>query len=186
MPEMGSLDKAIKDLLENATYGLAALEALVDDLESRLSAARAGYLDNLNNAKLLKLPVTHIPWISAGPVAAGSTVYLYAADKVSSGGSTVGTDDTRCNFVCTRAGTIKNLAVFGENAPGAGETYVFTVQKNGVDQTLTVTVSETDKAGQDTTHSFTVAVGDRVQVKLVTSGGAANCYPNVAVEFEGA
>lgn len=39
-------------LLKNATYGLSAIETLVDDLESRLTAARAGYLDNINNAAL--------------------------------------------------------------------------------------------------------------------------------------
>lgn len=35
-------------LLKNATYGLSALETLVDELESRLTATRAGYLDNLS------------------------------------------------------------------------------------------------------------------------------------------
>ena len=35
-------------ILANATYGLSAIETLVDDLESRLTAARAGYLDNLS------------------------------------------------------------------------------------------------------------------------------------------
>ena len=39
---------ALNTLLSNATYGLAALETLVDDLESRLTAARAGYLDELD------------------------------------------------------------------------------------------------------------------------------------------
>lgn len=39
-------------LLKNATYGLSALETIVDDLEGRLTAARAGYLDNINNAAL--------------------------------------------------------------------------------------------------------------------------------------
>lgn len=34
--------------LQDATVGLAALEALVDELESRLTATRAGYLDNLS------------------------------------------------------------------------------------------------------------------------------------------
>ena len=34
--------------LTNGTYGLSAIENLVDDLESRLTAARAGYLDNLS------------------------------------------------------------------------------------------------------------------------------------------
>lgn len=35
-------------LLKNGTYGLSALETIVDDLEGRLTAARAGYLDNLS------------------------------------------------------------------------------------------------------------------------------------------
>lgn len=34
-------------MLKDATYGLSALEALVDDLESRLTSTRAGYLDKL-------------------------------------------------------------------------------------------------------------------------------------------
>jgi len=33
--------------LDHATYGLSAIETLVDDLETRLTAARAGYLDLL-------------------------------------------------------------------------------------------------------------------------------------------
>lgn len=35
-------------LLKNGTYGLSAIETLVDDLESRLTVVRAGYLDNLS------------------------------------------------------------------------------------------------------------------------------------------
>jgi hypothetical protein len=35
-------------IVNNGTYGNSAIETLVDDLESRLTAARAGYLDNLS------------------------------------------------------------------------------------------------------------------------------------------
>lgn len=38
--------------VQHATYGLAAIETLVDDLESRLTAARAGYLDELAAANI--------------------------------------------------------------------------------------------------------------------------------------
>jgi len=38
----------ITDRLDNATYGLSALEDKVDDLESRLTSTRAGYLDQLD------------------------------------------------------------------------------------------------------------------------------------------
>ena len=37
----------ITDRLDNATYGLSVIEGLVDDLKTRLSALRAGYLDEL-------------------------------------------------------------------------------------------------------------------------------------------
>ena len=37
----------INEAVTNGTYGLSALEALVDDLEGRLSAARAAYLDHI-------------------------------------------------------------------------------------------------------------------------------------------
>lgn len=39
---------AALSLLKNATYGLSALETIVDDLEGRLTATRAGHLDNLS------------------------------------------------------------------------------------------------------------------------------------------
>lgn len=35
-------------IVNNGTYGLSAIKGLVDDLEGRLTAARAGHLDNLN------------------------------------------------------------------------------------------------------------------------------------------
>jgi hypothetical protein len=45
----------ISDMLENGTYGLSALKGLVDDLETRLTAVRAGYLDNINQVGLLQV-----------------------------------------------------------------------------------------------------------------------------------
>ncbi len=47
---------AIEAKLDNGTYGLAALNTDIDTLLVRLSAARAGYLDNINNAQLLNIP----------------------------------------------------------------------------------------------------------------------------------
>lgn len=72
---IGWIDENIKeivDMLENGTYGLSAIEALVDDLESRLTAARAGYLDNLSagavalasvctEARLAELDAANLP-----------------------------------------------------------------------------------------------------------------------------
>lgn len=48
MPKMGDQSQSNKDLLEDSTYGLEAIEALIDDLETRLTAQRASNLDNLD------------------------------------------------------------------------------------------------------------------------------------------
>lgn len=42
----------VTDRLDHGTYGLSAIETIVDDLEGRLTAARAGYLDELAAANL--------------------------------------------------------------------------------------------------------------------------------------
>jgi len=47
--------KVVTDNLPNSG-ALTTLTAYVDELETRLSAVRAGYLDNLNNAQLLNIP----------------------------------------------------------------------------------------------------------------------------------
>ena len=54
LPNAGALSDlaTILTAIQNGTYGLSALEALVDDLETRLSAIRAGYLDELAAANL--------------------------------------------------------------------------------------------------------------------------------------
>lgn len=47
--DAGGLDlDTLLSTLTNGTYGLSAIETLVDELESRLTATRAGYLDNLS------------------------------------------------------------------------------------------------------------------------------------------
>ena len=51
--------------LTNGTYGLSAIETLVDDLESRLTATRAGYLDNLITAPPSASDIATAVW-SAG------------------------------------------------------------------------------------------------------------------------
>lgn len=187
MPELGEHSGANKKLLENETYGLAALEALIDDLESRLTAARAGYLDNLNNAQLLKLPIHRIQYICTDTIAVSTTAYLACTTDYPAGNTNTTNElNVWVHYLVTRAGTLKKLVVLTDGAPGAGESYVYTVRKNAADTTLTVTVSDTDKTGADETHTVTVAVGDRITLKVVTSSGAAVKSHIAALEFEAA
>lgn len=51
--DAGGLDlDTLLSTLTNETYGLSAIETLVDELETRLTAARAGYLDELSSANI--------------------------------------------------------------------------------------------------------------------------------------
>lgn len=76
--------------------------------------------------------------------------------------------------IVPKAGTISDLYVGCINAPGASETYTYTIRKNGSDTAVTCTVSDTDTTGSDAVNSVSVAAGDYLTVKCVASGSAAS------------
>jgi len=83
---------------------------------------------------------------------------------------------TPIQFRAPKAGTIRNLYV-RHNAAGVGAANVtYTVRKNGVNQTLAVTMLATASDGNDTANSFTVAAGDLIDV-LVTKAGSLTTSP---------
>jgi len=58
--------------------------------------------------------------------------------------------------------TLGNLRIALEQAPGAGNSYTFTLRKNGADTDLTVTIANADTTGADTTHTVSFSDGDFV------------------------
>jgi len=74
---------------------------------------------------------------------------------------------TERGIIIPAAGKISKLYIKDTTGPAADE-IVFTVRKNGSDQTLTATMSANWTTTNDTTHSFTVAAGDEVTVKAVS------------------
>lgn len=75
LPDSKSLyDVIALDRLDNATYGLSAIETLVDELESRLTATRAGYLDFLATTD------NNFSTITANWQTAEATVFQIAQD----------------------------------------------------------------------------------------------------------
>jgi hypothetical protein len=108
-----------------------------------------------------------------GSVVAGSTVYVGISESAA---------ETDQYLICPVAGTVRNLYVQTDGPPGGAETFTYTVRKNGADQTVTCVVSAAAITGNDTTHSFVVAAGDKLTVKLVTSGGASTRKHQFGVE----
>lgn len=95
---------------------------------------------------------------------------------------------TEGNVSCpiTRAGTVRNLYVrTGGTAKVNVPVTTITVRKNGVDQTVLLTMTETvNTTTSDTTHSFTVVAGDLVTISLSVAGAAAVSTSIAGITFE--
>jgi hypothetical protein len=86
--------------------------------------------------------------------------------------SSVSTSDVSAGTrtVMSRAGTIRNLYVVLDGAPGGGKNITVTIYKGGTAQTLTVAINgNVTVNGSDTTNSFTVAAGDEVGIVISSS-----------------
>lgn len=72
--------------------------------------------------------------------------------------------------VVPTAGTLKYLRINLTAAVAVGGTYTFTIMKNGVAQTLAVTIVAGQTSGVDTTHSVVLAAGDYISIRSTITG----------------
>lgn len=109
----------VNSILANGTYGLAALEALVDDLETRLTAARAGYLDALNG----HIAQTGDSFARLGAPAGASVSADIAAVKSDTGNilTDTGAQDTSSEL---------RTLLYGSDTPGATASAQTTAQND--------------------------------------------------------
>lgn len=109
-----------------------------------------------------------------------STIGNSTADRFwtaygTAGPLTVNTD-IRARIFCTRSGVARG-AVGAINAAVAAD-IVLTVQKNNVDQTITVSIPNGSTSGTNSANSFTFAIGDTLTLKCVASAAiATNVFP---------
>lgn len=81
-------------------------------------------------------------------------------------------------------GTARNLFVRHNSAVGTNNV-VYTVRKNGVNQTLTVTVPNGSiNQVSDLTHTFAFVAGDRLSVNMLKALGITNGVINVSGSIE--
>lgn len=80
-------------------------------------------------------------------------------------------------FIAPVAGTLSNLCARLGTAPGAAEettkTLTLTVRKNGADTGITGAIAADATTVSDTTHTATVAAGDRISIKGVSAASTA-------------
>lgn len=78
----------------------------------------------------------------------------------------------RIDVQVPRAGTIRNLFVNAEVAPGAGETFTFTLEVNAGATLLVAVITGAGTFGSNIVNQITVAAGNRLRMAFTFSGGA--------------
>ena len=126
----------------------------------------------------------------ASSAGAGLTMYSVSSTSLTGtqyfaigGEAAVSTTEAPVELASPAAATVSNLSV---NVPGAGVTgsIVFTVRDNTSGTALTCTVSlAISNACTDTTHSFSAAQGDKLDVQAVTTGSPSSTNVLIAVQF---
>lgn len=119
--------------------------------------------------------ITDLSASTTSPVAASTTVYLGANGAQSTA--------TASRWVASRTYSAVALTVASDAAPGASQTYTYTLYKNGSATSVTGTISGASSTSASTTSTFTASAGDTLSIQLVTSSGATATNHRVAVEL---
>ncbi len=83
------------------------------------------------------------------------------------------------------AATLRNFRVRSGNAPGAAETYDFTVANNGTTGSVTAQIAgAVARTAQDLSNTEVYALGDRISIEVITSAtSAALTFPTWSAEL---
>lgn len=113
-----------------------------------------------------------------------NTLTNYGAPS-SSGSSTTASwtqSATSATTPVSVAGVVSNLVVRLPVALTGGQSWTFTIQKNGVDTAVTCTVTSSGLIASDSANTVTFAVGDTIQIKSVPTG-TPNAQTVLAISF---
>lgn len=138
----------------------------------------------------LKIPFEHITFsTSSVNIPANTTGYISSiyrnASVAGNYGSVASELVQRLLCLVTRKGILSNLVVLATVAPGAGQTFVYTVRVNSINTAITVTLSGAVQiTGADATDRVVVNVGDRIGLEVVTSAAATSTTHIASFDFE--
>lgn len=82
--------------------------------------------------------------------------------------------ETPAEQLMPNAVTLTNMRCQNSSVGGAGQSVTYTLEKNGSDQALTVSIPSGSTFGSDTTHSVTYSAANSYSVKMVTSATTGN------------
>jgi len=70
-------------------------------------------------------------------------------------------------------GTVGNFFAYVTAAPSVGNSWVFTVRKNGVNSAVTCAINGTNQSCSDTTHTLGFTKGDLISIQVTTANHPA-------------
>ena len=108
----------------------------------------------------------HLYANTTATIPAGSTNYFGPA----------GLTALELSWVAPKAGVITNFSAQCGSAPGASQTFVYTVRVNSADTAMVATISGTGSFGATSTVPVAFTAGQNISIKLVTSAGAAAAF----------
>lgn len=149
------------------------LNSLTSNIQTQLDALAAAA-----KGAILACPVNNT-------VLATATGTVYTAPGNDGTPLTI-TAEGNVSFPLPRAGIIRNLFVrTGSTAKTNTPATVITIRKNGVDTTVTLTMTQTiNTTTSDTAHNVSGAQGDLIAISLVTTGVAAISTSIAAISFQ--
>lgn len=110
-------------------------------------------------------------------IAAGATTYLGPAGQ----NATI----DGAFFVSDRNGVVSKFIASSTAAPGAGETFTYTLMVNGVATSMAGTISGAASfSATVTTNPATISVNDTITLRLVSSASAAVTYHRCTITLE--
>lgn len=116
---------------------------------------------------------------TTSPPSTASTNYL-----VPYGRAIFGSTDALAGIIIPTAGVLRNLRFYASTAPGAGKSWAITVMKNNSAQALTCTIADTNTTASDLSNSVTVAAGDTISIKVVTTSTPGANPIAIAMSFD--
>jgi len=119
--------------------------------------------------------ITDYSGATIASVAASTTTYLGA------NGAQASEQATR--WVSCRAYSAVSISIATDAAPGASQSYTYTLMQDGVATAITGTISGSSSYSVTVTAALTVNPNDSLSIKLVTSSGAAATTHRYAIEL---
>lgn len=146
-----------------------------------VSEGTSGFMTGADKKKLDDIPTEIVKsilmWGNKDIITTTATRYLTPGyDSHSATSSAI-------QFAAPISGTAKNMYVRHNTGDGNGNAIVYTLRKNNVVTSLSVSIASTANNGSDLVHTVSLAAGDLIDIEVTKSSAISNSPDNILVSI---